>query len=86
MIYDEKQESESFGKESSTKTISDVHRNHPALAPEDFGNLKNREFILFHETGVAPGKVIEVRGEQTDDIMTIEYNEREDVIKFMRKL
>ena len=86
MIYDEQQQSVSHGKESSTKTNSEVQRNHPALAPEDFGKLKNREFILFHETGVAPGKVIEVTGEQTEDIMPIEYTEREDVIKFMRKL
>lgn len=86
MMYDEKQQSISHGEKSSSKTNSNVQRQHAVLAPEDFGSLKNREFILFHEHGVASGKVIDIAGEQVDNIKTILYNERKDVTEFMRGL
>ncbi|MDD5688539.1 MAG: type IV secretion system DNA-binding domain-containing protein [Elusimicrobia bacterium] len=86
MMYDEKQESVSQGENNSSKTSSDIQRQHAALAPEDFGKLKNREFILFHENGVAPGRVIEVPMNQIDSIQTSCYNKRNDVAEFMREL
>ena len=39
---------------------------HQAVAPADFGALQNREFILFHEDGIAVGKTIDISGDQKD--------------------
>ena len=85
MTYAEEQHSVSRGKDT-TKTSSEVQRQHLVLAPEDFGTLKNRQFVLFHEAGIAPGEVIENSEQQKDGIPTIEYLERKDVVEFMRGL
>lgn len=63
-----------------------VERRYKAIPPESFGNLKNREFILFHNKGIAPGKVIEILGEQKNDIPPMIYNHRKDINIFMRDL
>jgi len=75
-----------FSSKSTSSTTSYVLRQHLALRPEDFGRLKNREFILFHEHGTAPGAVIEVKKEQNPDIKIFSYDRRKDVIDFMSKL
>lgn len=83
MTYNEKKESVTLGKKSTSKTTSEIQRKHPVLAPEDFGKLKDREFILFHEKGIAPGKVIEVLNQQ-QNIQPIKYIERKDIVEFLR--
>lgn len=74
---------EIWKKAGSSKTTSEIQRKHPVLAPEDFGKLKDREFILFYEKGIASRKVIEVSSQQ-QDILPIRYIERKDVIEFLR--
>ena len=48
--------------------------------------MKNREFVLFHESGIAVGKTIDVPNEQQEDIPVFEYDARADVQEFMRVL
>jgi len=85
IIYDEEQESktESHGTTSTTKTK--VRMEHQAIAPADFGALRNREFILFHESGIAVGRTVYVEGDQKD-IDVFQYDPRPDVHTFMREL
>lgn len=85
MTYDERQESFSFGEKSSSLTHSKVQRQHAVLLPEDFGNLKKRQIVLFHENGVGVGTVLDSFGEQSN-IKTLDYQERGDVSLFMRGL
>ena len=86
MIYDERQETFSTGEKSSSVSNSKVQRQHAVLLPEDFGNLKNRQIILFHEDGVGAGIVLNSPGEQQNSITTLDYQERGDVSIFMRGL
>lgn len=86
MTYDERQESFSFGEKSSSLTHSKVQRQHAVLLPEDFGNLKNRQIILFHEDGVGVGTVLHSPGDQQNNIKPLDYQERRDVSIFMRGL
>jgi hypothetical protein len=82
--YTEKQTSRTQGSKGNTsKTENQHHHKHAILAPEDFGNLKNREMVLFHEGGVAVGKTVEINNKQKD-LKIIDYNERRDVVEFMR--
>lgn len=85
MTYDERQESFSFGEKSSSLTHSKVQRQHAVLLPEDFGNLKKRQIVLFHENGVGVGTVLDSFGEQSN-IKPLDYQERGDVSLFMRGL
>lgn len=86
LLYDEKQKSVSTGDKSSSSTTSEVEKQHHAYAPEDYGRLKNREFLLFHETGVAPGRVGDIDSRQREEIKTIEYSPRLDLVEFMKDL
>ena len=85
IIYEEEQNSttDSHGHTSTTKTITRI--DHHAVAPADFGALKNREFVLFHEHGIAVGTTADVPGEQ-QDINVFSYDPRDDVHDFMRIL
>jgi len=85
IIYEEEQNSttDSHGHTSTTK--SQTRRDHHAVAPADFGALKNREFVLFHEHGIAVGTTADVVGEQ-NDIPVFAYDPRNDVHDFMRVL
>ncbi|MFH1414910.1 MAG: type IV secretion system DNA-binding domain-containing protein [Elusimicrobiota bacterium] len=82
MRYNEPQKSVSSGDKSVSTTKSHIQRGHAALAPEDFGKLNSREFILFHDYGVSPGIVSNVSKEQRD-IKPFIYNDRQDVSDFM---
>ncbi|PKK86420.1 MAG: hypothetical protein CVT48_01075 [Thermoplasmata archaeon HGW-Thermoplasmata-1] len=84
ITYDEKQKSVSSGKTTST-TESETQRRHDAIAPEDWA-LDNREFVLFHENGLAPGRVKDVEFKQRDTIDVIVYDPRKDVADFMTDL
>jgi len=84
ITYEEKQKSISSGKMTST-TESETQRHHDAMAPEDWA-LGQREFILFHETGLAPGRVKDVELIQRSDISGIVYDPRKDVVDFMEDL
>ncbi|MFA5858186.1 MAG: type IV secretion system DNA-binding domain-containing protein [Elusimicrobiota bacterium] len=64
----------------STSSMNEKQRQ--VLLPEDVGRLKNREFVLFHEHGISPGKVKDVLGGQSD-IPTLDYHHRTDVNEFM---
>lgn len=86
LLYNEKQKSVSTGDKNSSSTTSEVEKQHHAFAPEDYGSLKNREFILFHENGVAPGRVRDIDSRQDDNIKTIDYTQRKDLIEFMKDL
>jgi hypothetical protein len=86
LLYDEKQKSVSTGDKSSSSTTSEVEKQHHAFAPEDYGRLKNREFLLFHETGVAPGRVRDIDSRQREEIKTIDYSPRLDLVEFMKDL
>jgi len=86
LLYNEKQKSVSTGEKNSSSTTSEVEKQHHAFAPEDYGNLKNREFILFHEGGVAPGRVRDIDSRQNDEVKTIDYTQRRDLIEFMKDL
>lgn len=86
LLYNEKQKSVSTGDKNSSSTTSEVEKQHHAFAPEDYGNLKNREFILFHEKGVAPGRVRDIDSRQNDNIKTIDYTARRDLVEFMKDL
>ena len=86
LLYNEKQESVSTGNKSSSSTTSEVEKQHHAFAPEDYGRLKNREFLLFHETGVAPGRVRDIDSRQNDEIKTIDYTPRMDLVEYMKDL
>jgi hypothetical protein len=86
LLYNEKQKSVSTGDKSSSSTTAEVEKQHHAFAPEDYGSLKNREFILFHEGGVAPGRVRDIASRQDDSIKTIDYTPRTDLIEFMKDL
>lgn len=86
LLYNEKQKSVSTGEKNSSSTTSEVEKQHHAFAPEDYGNLKNREFILFHEGGVAPGRVRDIDSRQNDEVKTIDYTPRRDLIEFMKDL
>ncbi|MCX5784349.1 MAG: hypothetical protein NTX59_01540 [Elusimicrobia bacterium] len=48
--------------------------------------MKNREFLLFHETGVAPGRVRDIDSRQNDEIKTIDYTPRTDLVEYMKDL
>lgn len=85
MRYNEPQKSTSSGDKSFSTTKSQIQRDHAALAPEDFGKLRNKEFILFHDYGVSPGIVKNVLKEQRD-VKTFIYNDRKDVSDFMSLL
>ena len=82
--YDEKQKNLSTGDRTSS-TESYVQRQHHAIDPENFGTLKNRTFVMFHENGVAPGWVKNVPGTQRN-IEPIIYDKRGDVIDFLSDL
>ena len=87
IVFNETQVSENIPTDltaNNSFTKSEIQRQHNVINPESFGALKNREFILFHENGIAPGIVLNVDGEQDDTIKTIEYRERKDVIEFMK--
>lgn len=86
MTYDERQETISTGEKNSSVSRSQVQRQHAVLLPEDFGNLKNRQIILFHENGIGVGTVIDSLGEQQSNIKTLDYQERGDISIFMRGL
>lgn len=86
LLYDEKQKSVSTGDKNSSSTTSEVEKQHHAFAPEDYGRLKNREFLLFHETGVAPGRVRDIDSRQNDEIKTIDYTPRTDLVEYMKDL
>ncbi|MFA6294417.1 MAG: type IV secretion system DNA-binding domain-containing protein [Victivallales bacterium] len=86
LLYDEKQKSVSTGDKSSSSTTSEVEKQHHAFAPEDYGRLKNREFLLFHETGVAPGRVRDIDSSQNDTVKTIDYTPRTDLVEYMKDL
>lgn len=86
LLYNEKQKSVSSGEKNSSSTTSEVEKQHHAFAPEDYGSLKNREFILFHEGGVAPGRVRDIESRQNDDIKTLDYTPRRDLVEFMKDL
>jgi Type IV secretion-system coupling protein DNA-binding domain len=86
ILYDEKQHSVSVGNKNTSTTDSSVEKKHNILAPEDYGTLKNREFILFHENGVAPGIVRDINTKQNNDIKPIDYIPRTDLIEFMKEL
>jgi len=47
---------------------------------------KNREFLLFHETGVAPGRVHDIDSRQNDEMKTIDYTPRTDLVEYMKDL
>jgi len=80
--YEDKQKSTSIGDKSKSETESMQEKHHDLMAPEDWA-LENREFILFGESGFAPGRVKDVQMPQRDDIPMIDYNPRRDVAKFM---
>jgi hypothetical protein len=82
ITYEEKQKSKSAGDKSSSTTESETQRHHDAIAPEDWA-LANREFVLFHESGIAPGRVKDVDFEQRGGVDVIRYNPRKDVSDFM---
>lgn len=84
ITYDEKQKSVSSGKTMST-TESETQRRHDAIAPEDWA-LENREFVLFHEDGLAPGRVKDVDYKQRDSVSGIVYDPRKDIADFMEDL
>lgn len=86
LLYNEKQRSVSTGDKNTSSTTSEVEKQHHAFAPEDYGNLKNREFILFHESGVAPGRVRSIESKQNDEVKPIDYTPRKDLIEFMKDL
>jgi len=84
ITYDEKQKSVSVGDKSNSQTESMTQRHHDVIAPEDWA-LEPREFILFHETGVAPGRVKDIESKQRD-IKIIDYDPRSDITAFMEGL
>jgi len=51
-----------------------------------YGRFKNREFLLFHETEVAPGRVHDIASRQNDEIKTIDYTPRTDLVEYMKDL
>jgi hypothetical protein len=79
IIFSEEQTS----KSDNGTTKSDVERQHSAILPESFGTLSPREFILFHPAGIAPGIVVNVPGEQRDDIKTIQYTPQDAALEFL---
>ena len=86
ILYNEKQHSISIGDKNTSTTDSEVEKKHNILSPEDYGSLKNREFILFHENGIAPGFVRDINNQQNDNIKPIDYDPREDLIQFIKEL
>lgn len=84
ITYDEKQKSVSSGKATST-TESETQRRHDAIAPEDWA-LEAREFVLFHEAGLAPGRVKDVELNQRPGVSPIVYDPRKDIVDFMEDL
>ncbi len=86
IIYEEEQKATTEGKGNKSTTKSKTRRDHLAVAPEDFGALKNREFVLFHESGIAVGNTIDVNNEQRPDIPVFEYDPRTDAHEFLRIL
>jgi len=85
-IYNEEMisTSKTMGKESKSKSYTE--REHKTLTPETIGNLKNREFILFHETGITPGYTPLYDVEQNNDVKNIDYADRLDVTKKLKDL
>lgn len=85
ITYDELQESKTSSQNSST-TQSYVERTHNLLNPEDFSRLENRELIFFDETSLSVGRVLNFNSEQNQNINTLEYDDRNDIIDFMNGL
>jgi hypothetical protein len=85
ITYREKEVSRQIGDRTSSRSEQEIERQHDALAPEDW-TLKNRQFILFHESGIAPGEVRDINFSQRPDVEVLDYNPRSDIGKFMEGL
>jgi len=86
LIFNEEQKSNSESKGidgNGNTSTSEVERHYSAMSPESFGALSPREFILFHNAGIAPGIVANVPGEQRDDIKTIQYTPQDAALEFL---
>ena len=88
ITYTEKQKSTSISHKNlrdKSITESETERHHQAVAPEDWA-LENRQFILFHEKGIAPGWSKNIDINQRPEIEILEYNPRPDITRFMAGL
>jgi hypothetical protein len=81
--YEEKHEAINTTEDKTSTTESKTQFQHEALASEDFGSLKNREFLLFHENGIAVGKTKEINTPKKK-IKNFIYTEQNETMKFMR--
>jgi len=85
IILEEENKSETKGEKNNSTTATKTERKYKVMAPTDFGSLANREFILFHESGIASAKTVNVNINELK-IAPLQYKCRDDVADFMEDM